>query len=115
MPHCVIEYTRNVEAELDIAELLGIAFEGVVSCGHFNREAIKARAIPFDVYKSGLSRDDYIHVKLRILSGRTPEQKKQISDHMIKHLSTHVGLTKSLTVEIIDMDIDSYGKRIAED
>jgi 5-carboxymethyl-2-hydroxymuconate isomerase len=115
VPHCVIEYTRNIEAEINISDLLGVAFEGVASCGHFNREAIKARAIPFDIYKSGLDRDDYIHIKLRILSGRTPEQKKQISDHMIEQLIAHVGRTKSLTVEIIDMDIGSYGKYIAED
>tara|TARA_R110002096_G_scaffold416576_3_gene619641 strand:+ start:79721 stop:80068 length:348 start_codon:yes stop_codon:yes gene_type:complete len=115
VPHCVIEYTRNIEAEINISDLLGVAFEGVASCGHFNREAIKARAIPFDIYKSGLDRDDYIHLKLRILSGRTPEQKKQISDHMIEQLIAHVGRTKSLTVEIIDMDIGSYGKYIAED
>ena len=114
MPHCVIEYTRSIEAEINISDLLGVAFESVASSGHFNREAIKARAMPFDIYKSGLDRDEYIHVKLRILSGRTPQQKKQISDHMIEHLSTHVGRTKSLTVEIIDMDIGSYGKYIAE-
>ena len=115
MPHCVIEYTRNVEAEINITNLLNIAFEGVASSGHFSREAIKARAVAFDIYKSGLNRDDYIHIKLRILSGRTTEQKKQISDHMINHLLPHVGNTKSLTVEIIDMDIASYGKHIAED
>ena len=68
MPHCIIEYTRNVEADINIPKLLDIAFEAVASSGHFNREAIKARAIPFDLYKSGLSRNDYIHVKLRILS-----------------------------------------------
>lgn len=114
MPHCVIEYTRDVEQKIDINNLLETAFNAVETCGHFDRAAIKARAIGFDIFKSGQNRDDYIHIKLRILSGRTPEQKKEISDHMVANLSQHIENTKSLTVEIIDMDIGSYGKLIQE-
>lgn len=114
MPHCVIEYTRDVEQKIDINNLLDVAFSAVETSGQFDRAAIKARAIGFDIFKSGQSRDEYIHIKLRILSGRTPEQKKQLSDHMVEKLRSHIGNTKSLTVEIIDMDISSYGKLIQE-
>ena len=114
MPHCVIEYTRNVEKDVDIKKLVDVAFNAVETSGHFDRAAIKARALGFDIFKSGQNRDDYIHVKLRILSGRTTEQKIQLSDHMVDCLSPHIAKTKSLTIEIIDMDIDSYGKLIQE-
>jgi len=114
MPHCIIEYTRNVEDQIKISKLVEVAYEGVVSSGIFNPKAIKVRAIPFEFYKSGLERSDYIHVKLRILSGRTIEQKKEISDYMIECIKPHIGQTKSLTLEVIDMDIRSYGKYINE-
>lgn len=114
MPHCIIEYTRDVESKVDIKKLLNVAFDAVDSSGLFNKAAIKARAIAFDIYKSGQDRDDYIHVKLRILSGRNPDQKKQLSNHMLSSLKPYVGETKSLTIEIIDMEIESYGKHIAE-
>ncbi|MEZ5759332.1 MAG: 5-carboxymethyl-2-hydroxymuconate Delta-isomerase [Emcibacteraceae bacterium] len=115
MPHCVIEYTRDIEKKVDMSALLDVAFEAVLSSGHFDRASIKARAIAFDIYKSGQSRDDYIHVKLRILSGRTAEEKNFLSDHLVAALGPHIGNTKSLTVEIIDMDRGSYGKLIAAD
>ncbi|HRW29938.1 MAG: 5-carboxymethyl-2-hydroxymuconate Delta-isomerase [Alphaproteobacteria bacterium] len=115
MPHCVIEYTRDIEKKIDISELLETAFDAVLTSGHFDRASIKARAIGFDIFKSGQSRDDYIHVKLRILSGRTADEKKFLSDHLIAAIGPHIGNTKSLTVEIIDMDRGSYGKLIAPD
>ena len=77
MPHCIIEYTRGVENEIKISKLVDVAYEGVVNSGIFNSNAIKVRAIPFEFYKSGLKPNDYIHIKLRILSGRTIEQKKE--------------------------------------
>lgn len=114
MPHCIIEYTRDVEDKVDIKNLLDVAFDAVDGSGFFDKAAIKGRAIGFDIYKSGQDRDDYIHVKLRILSGRTTDQKKQLSKHILNALVPHVGDTKSLSVEIIDMDIESYVKKIAD-
>ena len=114
MPHCIIEYTRDLESKVDIKNLIDVAFEAIEGTGLFDKTAIKGRAIAFDIYKSGQDRDDYIHVKMRILSGRTPDQKKQLSALVLNALKPHIGDTKSLTVEIIDMDIESYGKSIAE-
>ena len=113
MPSCIIEYTRDVETRVDIKALVDIAFNAIEDIGLFDRATIKARAIGYDHYKSGQDRDDYIHVSIKILSGRTAAQKKHLSDHMIEKLTPHVANTKSLTVDIIDMDIDSYGKKIS--
>lgn len=115
MPHCIINYTRDVEQKIDIEKLLNVAFDAVDSSGLFSRASIKARAIGFDIFQSGQDRDDYIHIDLKILSGRTAEQKKTLSDHMINSLALFVGDTKSLTVDIIDMETEAYGKRIAEE
>ncbi len=114
MPHCVIEYTRDIENDVDIKKLMEIAFDAVNGSGLFDRTAIKARAIGYDNFMSGQDRDDYIHISVKILSGRTAEQKKMLSGHVIEKLTPHVGKTKSLTVDIIDMDIDSYAKYIQD-
>jgi 5-carboxymethyl-2-hydroxymuconate isomerase len=115
MPHCIVTYTRDVEKDIDIKSLLDVAFDAVESAGLFERASIKARAMRYDIFKSGQSRDDYIHIDLKILSGRTGEQKKALSDHLMNCISPHIGRTKSLTIDIIDMDKVSYGKLIAED
>lgn len=112
MPHCIVNYTREIEQEIDVKNLLDIAFDAVDSSGHFDRKSIKARAICYDIYRSGLNSDEYIHIDLKILSGRTIEQKKALSDHMINSIKPHIGQIKSLTIDIIDMEIEAYGKLV---
>jgi len=114
MPHCIIEYTRNLEPALDIQQLVNVAFESIEKTDIFNRSAIKTRAIPLDYFKSGLDRDDYIHITVKILPGRTTEQKKILTQSVIDGISAIVGRTKSLSVEVVDLDGDSYNKRISE-
>lgn len=114
MPHCIIEYTRDIEKKIDMKNLMDVAFEAVDSSGLFDRKAIKARTISFDQFKSGQDRNDYIHISVKILSGRTTDQKKSLSQHMVDKLAPHVGNTKSLTVDIVDMDIDTYSKIIQD-
>ena len=112
MPHCIIEYTKELETRININELMNAAFESVASSGLFNNTAIKARAIAIDQYKSGLERNDYIHITVRILSGRTAEQKKYLSETVMNGVKPFIGNTKSTTIEIVDMDKDSYAKHI---
>ncbi|MBT5072329.1 MAG: 5-carboxymethyl-2-hydroxymuconate Delta-isomerase [Kordiimonadaceae bacterium] len=113
MPHCIIEYTAN--ADIDIKNLIDVAFESVDQSGLFDRSAIKARAIRYEHYKSGQSRDDYIHITIKILSGRNAAQKKHLSDVVLEKVAPHIANIKSLTVDIVDMDRASYGKLLNND
>jgi 5-carboxymethyl-2-hydroxymuconate isomerase len=114
MPHCIIEYTRDIEPALDIQKMVNIAFESIEKTGLFNTSAIKSRAIPLDYFKSGLDRDDFIHVTVKILPGRTSEQKKYLTQSVIDGVSAVVGRTKSLSVEVVDLDGESYNKVVSK-
>ncbi|MBT5185969.1 MAG: 5-carboxymethyl-2-hydroxymuconate Delta-isomerase [Kordiimonadaceae bacterium] len=114
MPHCVIEYTNNLSAEVDINNMVDVAFETIVQAGLFNQTAIKARAISYDHYKSGLSKDDYIHITIRILPGRTPKQKSTLSALMLGNIGAITPNTTSISIEIVDLDGDCYEKRVLE-
>ncbi|MDG1997209.1 MAG: 5-carboxymethyl-2-hydroxymuconate Delta-isomerase [Emcibacteraceae bacterium] len=114
MPHCIIEYTRDLEPAVDIRSLVNAAFESIEKTELFNRSAIKSRAIPLDYFKSGLDRDDYIHITVKILPGRNAEQKKLLTQSVMDGISAIVGGTKSLSVEVVDLDGDSYNKRVNE-
>lgn len=49
---------------------------------------------------------------LKILSGRTSEQKLSLSNAVIKELVALAYNDVSITVEVVDMDRDSYRKVI---
>jgi 5-carboxymethyl-2-hydroxymuconate isomerase len=45
LPHGVIENARDVEEQVNRSNLLDVAFDAVLSSGHFDKTSIKARAI----------------------------------------------------------------------
>lgn len=114
MPHCIIEYTRDRENKVDVANLVNTAFDAIDSSGLFASTAIKVRAIPLDHYKSGLDSDDFIHLTIKILPGRTDQMKKDLSAIVLKNIKPLVADTKSTSVEIVDLHGESYDKYIRE-
>lgn len=112
MPHCIIEYTSELEPALDIKKLVNVTFDGIEKTGIFDPTAIKVRATKLDYYKSGLDRDDFIHLTVKILPGRTDEQKKLLTETILDSVSAIVGNTKSTSVEVVDLHGPSYNKRL---
>ena len=112
MPHCIIEYTSEIERFLDLKRLVDVTFDGIEQSGLFDKTAIKVRANKLDYYKSGLDRDDFIHLTIKILPGRTDRQKWLLTDNILDKIEQVVGNTKSTTIEVVDLHKPSYNKRL---
>lgn len=110
MPHCIIEHSASVSS----SELIPLVFSGALASGLFSVDGsdIKVRAIEYDHYAVGTSSADFVHVVVKLLSGRTAQQKKKLSDVVIENLSTATLMNCSITVEVVDMDRDPYRKVI---
>lgn len=111
MPHIIIEYTRDVEDKTNIQQLVQEAFEGARESGLFTPAAIKARAIPIDHYWTGGMKSPAVCTEVKLLPGRTPEMKKDLSQQVFDRLAAKLDETIALSVEISDLDGDSYLKR----
>nr|WP_145545611.1 5-carboxymethyl-2-hydroxymuconate Delta-isomerase [Variovorax boronicumulans] len=117
MPHIVIEYTPNLGA-LPFDAMLASATQALSESPEVQDEAdLKARVLRADHFRVGLadSGRGYLHVQLRILAGRTPEAKKDLSRRVADALRDHLGalppdLEAFLSVEVVDMDRGSYTK-----
>ncbi|WP_428025573.1 5-carboxymethyl-2-hydroxymuconate Delta-isomerase [Arcobacter sp.] len=110
MPHCIVEHSINLDSDLFVEKV----FMGALSTGLFEPDGrdIKVRALGYSSYMTGPKRSDFIHVSLKILSGRTPKQKLSLSDAVIEELVALAYNDVSITVEVVDMDRDSYRKVI---
>lgn len=108
MPHCVVEHSANFNSDL----LVQRVFSGALNSGLFESDGsdIKVRALGYSSYMTGPKKSDFIHVVLKILSGRTPQQKSNLSTAVINELITLNCSDVSLTVEVVDMDRGSYCK-----
>lgn len=114
MPHLVIEYSANLPA-LAPTDLLRTANMALMRTGQFQEADIKSRAIGFEHVAIGTADTPraFVAARLSILSGRSPETKRDIARTLLDALESAVpgaALELQVSVEILDIDRDSYMK-----
>ncbi len=117
MPHCVIEYSRPLEAVVSPQTLMESVHQGAVSSELFDERAIKVRARPYEHYRVAVGAEQemrFIHVTARILSGRSLEQKQWLSSILLKALEGIPLRNITITVEVVDMEREVYAKSIID-
>ena len=115
MPHCCIEYTPNVLAQMDKAELLHTAHQVMLSAGLFGAADVKTRAHEvhdFILGEQAVGQSGFIHIIIYLLSGRTVEQKHALTHSMAQALRAKLPDLASITVDIRDMVRDTYAKDV---
>jgi 5-carboxymethyl-2-hydroxymuconate isomerase len=116
MPHLHLEYTANL-TDLAVEKTL-LRFNNVLmASGQFGSEFdIKSRALKVESFQVGtsLSPRAFIAVKLSLLSGRSPQVKKQLSESLLAALQDvaewPADMQVQLSVQLVDMDRESYSK-----
>lgn len=119
MPHLTVEYTNNI-GQTCTPQMLRILNSALMTSGQFDELAIKSRAVVVETFAVGTAAEEergFLAARLCILSGRTPEQKKELSDILMEALEKAFlpnRIHTQITVEILDMDRASYGKAVHE-
>lgn len=112
MPHCIIEYSSGVADQVSIEELVSATYQGALNSGLFDEYDIKSRAIAYQHHQMGSTRDSFVHVTVRLLSGRSDEQKADLSEKVLAQIESILPHVVSVGVEIYDMHHESYRKRV---
>lgn len=112
MPHAVLEYSANLDASVRASHIVGAIHTLMLECGLFTPSAIKTRAHSTDQYRVGEDDDSgsFAHITVSLMVGRSIAQRKQLSDQMLALLKEALPDASSVTVEIREMDRDTYGK-----
>ncbi|RDX39112.1 5-carboxymethyl-2-hydroxymuconate isomerase [Vibrio campbellii] len=110
MPHCIIEHSSPIEP----VELNQKVFLGALESNLFEPDGsdIKVRSIAYENYQTGSNKENFIHVSLRILSGRSEQDKLLLSNSVMSKLKSIQLVGASLTVEVVDIDRNSYSKQV---
>ena len=111
MPHCIIEHSPNISPD----GLMHAVFNGALHSQLFLPDGadIKVRAIAYQNFKLGDGKASFVHVIVKILAGRTDEQKQRLSQEIIKKLSDLGHQDISITVEVVDIERQIYQKHLA--
>lgn len=116
MPHLVIEHSANL-GQLPLADLLPALNRELTASPEILDEAdLKTRVVAVDQFRVGNESDAraFVHAQLRLLSGRTLEAKRELSERIAVVLRRFVPrpacVLVQLSVEVVDMDRGSYVK-----
>ena len=82
MPHFIMEYSANLDDDLDIPKLFATLNETAIGTGVFPPGGIRTRAIRCEHYRVGEGDPDncFIHLTSKVGSGRQPETLKAAAD-----------------------------------
>jgi 5-carboxymethyl-2-hydroxymuconate isomerase len=108
VPHCIIEYSNG----LDNSKLIDSVHKGASNSQLFDEHDIKTRSIGFSDHKVNSTINTFVHVTTKILSGRTLEQRSTLSHSILAELQKLNYPSTSLTVEVVEIERESYAKEV---
>ena len=111
MPHIVIEYSANLDAQLDIRDLVRVTHEAFRATGVFPPEAIRTRAARRDVY---LIADEepgnaFVAIVAHIAPGRSEELRHSVGHAIFSKVESFLkplqdAIPLSLTFEVHEIE-----------
>lgn len=112
MPNLVMEYSNSAGERMNIEGLLEDLHQSALECGLFDVDSVKSRAHRYHSWLIGEKGNDadFIHIDFQLLSGRTTEQKRDLSRRLMAILTKQASNIDSLTVNIRDMDKECFLK-----
>lgn len=114
MPHQIIEYSANLDADMDVNALVNAMHDTATGIDALPTAGIRTRAIRHDHYKIADGHEDnaYIYVTLRIMAGRAPEVKKDAGERLFSTLREFIEpvfnqrpILMSFEIQEIDPDV----------
>lgn len=112
MPHCIVEYSQGLEKVIAPSHLITAVYKGALKSDLFEEHDIKTRSMVFKNYQVGAFKKEFIHVVIKLLTGRIVEQRSMLSGLVLEELAG-LGLTSvSLSVEIGELEKGSYAKMV---
>ncbi len=108
MPHCIIEHSLTLDPNL----LLEAVCKGAIDSALFETSDIKTRTVAYEHFQTNASQRDFVHVVVKILSGRSLDQQTELAQLVLSQLKALALASTSLTVEVVEMQRESYAKHV---
>lgn len=108
MPHFIIDCSESILSLAEPHELLRAVYVAAESTGLFAQSGvggIKVRLHPYRYFTNVDAQEHFVHVFANIMEGRTTEEKKALSEKVVRTLKAVLP-----SVEIISMNIRDFEK-----
>ena len=111
MPHLIVEYSANLNNQIDIFKLVETVHHAALRTGVFEVAAIRTRAASRDYYviADGHRDNAFVAIFVRVAPGRPPETRRRVGQEIfdaacefLKNVYETTPLAISLEVQEID-------------
>jgi len=111
MPHLIVEYSANIEADVAPQRLLDEFHAAALATGVSEPVGVRTRLARREFYKLGDSGGDnaFVHIVARLRQGRTTEQKKMLLAALMEQANitlapAFAARPLALTIEVHEID-----------
>ena len=111
MPHFIIDCSENIIEQKSPEEIMQAVYDVAEATGLFAVNDIKVRLRPFQYFKLGKGKRDFIHIFGNIMEGRSTEQKENLSRKIIERLNEIFPDVSILSINIREFDKATYSNK----
>lgn len=110
MPHCIIEYSKDLRGKTSIQDLVENVFTAAKNTNLFDVDDIKVRAKAYKYYQITEKVSSFIHIEIRLIEGRNIEQKQDLVNRVKAAVQAQGIKSTVLSIEISDLEKVTYYK-----
>ncbi|MBE4947275.1 5-carboxymethyl-2-hydroxymuconate Delta-isomerase [Chryseobacterium culicis] len=111
MPHFIVDCSQDILQERTPDELMEAVYDVANTTGLFAPNDIKVRLQPYQYYRLGEDKENFLHVFGYIMQGRSTEQKAHLSKQISTRLSELLPEISFLSVNISDFEAATYSNK----
>ena len=111
MPHFIIDCSENVIRQKSPDEIMQAVYDVAEATGLFAVNDIKVRLRPYQHFKLGAGKKDFVHVFGNIMEGRSVEQKADLSRRIIERLNEMLPDISILSISIREFETATYSNK----
>src|SRR5665213_36550 len=107
MPHVIIEYSSNLEARVDIPDLVRKVHAAALATGVFDLTAVRTRAVRCDCYvvADGHPENGFVAVVVRIAPGRSDETRQRLGSSIFEALCNRLEQVEHASPMVISLEV----------
>lgn len=111
MPHFIIECSQDILQQRTPDEIMDAVYSVAESTGLFAVNDIKIRLQPYQYYRLGEHKKNFLHVFGYIMQGRSTEQKANLSKQISIRLTELLSDISFLSVNIREFETATYSNK----
>ena len=111
MPHFIIDCSENIIQQKSPDEIMQAVYDTAEATGLFAANDIKVRLRPYQYFKLGEDKKDFIHIFGNIMEGRSIEQKANLSRRIIERLNEMFPDISILSINIREFEKATYSNK----